>query len=78
MKQLFSLAILSVAIGGIFIAITSIIKKRKNNEEDIIYSEDFDDYDEDDEEGSYFDVNMSDDEGVNLQEEQNEEENQEE
>lgn len=70
MKKLFSLALLTAAVAGISVAIMSIIKKRKDNEEDIIYSEDFDDYDE--EENSYFDVHMSDD-GINLQEEQEEE-----
>jgi len=74
MKKLLSLALISAAIAGISVAVMSLIKKRQNNEDDIIYSEDFDDYDEDeDEDGSYFDVHMAEDEGVNLQEDDTDE-----
>ncbi|MGL5973449.1 MAG: hypothetical protein ACRCZK_07050 [Oscillospiraceae bacterium] len=71
MKQIISLIALLAASVGIFYAIKSLFnKKNKEDIDDLIYGEDFDECDDEDEDGSYFDVYVNEDEGINLKEEE--------
>lgn len=71
MKKFLSIAVITAGIASLVYAVLSIFKLKKNNEEmdDLVYSDEFDEFDE---EGSYFDVNLKEDdeEENNMQSEE--------